>query len=185
MANLQTPPPQPERHLEAEALQVDELMHKVADGAIRIPPFQRELKWEDDDKVELFDSIYRGYPVGTLLFWQRPAPAARASLGRLSLDVPAHATALWVVDGQRRLTTLAEALLGRPVAGERALYFDLTGGVFLCEEARPSERNGGSSRLPLSVVLDSHAPIYFQRVRRAVVTTPPSATAPPPRRGFE
>ena len=101
-ARTQTAPPQLERRPEAKAFQIDDLLTQVPDGAIRIPPFQRGLKWEDKDRLELCDSIYRGYPVGTLLFWKHSAPAARIPLGRLTVDAPARSDTLWVVDGQPR-----------------------------------------------------------------------------------
>jgi hypothetical protein len=160
-ARLASPPQQLERRPEAKAFQIDDLLHKVSDGALRIPPFQRGLKWGDSDRVDLFDSIYRGYPVGTLLFWQRAAPAAQISLGRLTVDAPARSDALWVIDGQHRLTTLAEALLGHPSAGERALYFDLVHEVFTYSKVRPSGNADKLPRVPLSVVLDSSALIEW------------------------
>ena len=52
----------------------------------------------------------RGFPVGTLLFWHRPAPADIVSFGPISLNVLQNTNALWVVDGQQRITTLFAAL---------------------------------------------------------------------------
>jgi len=37
-------------------------------GHVRVPSFQRGLRWEASDVQDLFDSIYRGYPIGSLLF---------------------------------------------------------------------------------------------------------------------
>lgn len=147
------PPPQLERRPEAKAFQIDELLHRVRDGKVRVPPFQRGLKWEDKDRLALFDSIYRGYPIGTLLFWQRGAPPGRLSLGKLSLDAPARSDALWVVDGQQRIITLAETLLGQPGPGARAVHFDLETEAFVYASREADE----TSKLPLSVVLDSAA----------------------------
>lgn len=157
------PPPQLGRRPEAKAFQIDELLPRVREGKIRIPSFQRGLKWEDSDRVAFFDSIYRGYPIGTLLFWQREAPAARISLGKLNIDAPARSDALWVVDGQQRITTLAEALLGRPASGERAIHFDLGKASFIYTRVRDeteakvhSETTANEPpKLPLAVVLDS------------------------------
>ncbi|WP_328708616.1 DUF262 domain-containing protein [Microbispora hainanensis] len=39
----------------------------VRDGRLRIPSFQRSFRWDRDDVVRLFDSVLRGYPIGTLL----------------------------------------------------------------------------------------------------------------------
>jgi hypothetical protein len=60
--------------------------------------------------IKLFDSIVRGYPVGSLLLWVRKSPAQRITLGKLEINAPAADNVLWVVDGQQRITSLANAL---------------------------------------------------------------------------
>jgi hypothetical protein len=93
---------------------------------VRIPEFQRPLRWQWEDVRRLFDSIVKGYPIGNLLLWQRPAPAARIVLGALSLDAPAFSDGWWVVDGQQRLISLANALGHEGARDERfALAYDL------------------------------------------------------------
>ncbi len=44
-----------------------ELLELVENGSIRIPRFQRGQRWGPGDVVKLFDNVYKGYPVGTLL----------------------------------------------------------------------------------------------------------------------
>lgn len=51
------------------------LVRNVLDGAVRVPHFQRSFRWDTRDIELLFDSIPRGYPVGSVLLWQRAAPA--------------------------------------------------------------------------------------------------------------
>jgi hypothetical protein len=107
------------------AFSVAELMDRIKGGEIRVPDFQRRLRWRKRQRLELFDSIYRGFPIGSFLFWQHPAEAGRVEIGRFSTDVDASWNVLWVVDGQQRLSTLAEALLaGPPNAGEPVICFD-------------------------------------------------------------
>ena len=94
-----------------------------------------------------------------MLFWQREAPAGRLALGKLNLDAPARTDALWVVDGQQRITTLAETLLAQPHPGERAIHFDLQLGEFVYAKAQskhePEKEKNDTPKLPLTVVLDS------------------------------
>ena len=45
------------------------LLSDVTKGNIKIPVFQREYVWADEQIMSLLDSIYQGYPVGSLLFW--------------------------------------------------------------------------------------------------------------------
>jgi hypothetical protein len=97
----------------AETKSVRSLVELVMRGRVRIPVYQRDLQWQADDVIALFDSIYRGYPIGSLLFHRRPAPAKLVELGPLKLHAGEHSDALEVVDGQQRLVALA-ASLNRP-----------------------------------------------------------------------
>ncbi|HEX8822480.1 MAG TPA: DUF262 domain-containing protein [Archangium sp.] len=152
------PSPSPlTRRPRATAFSVEDLLDHVRQGSIRIPEFQRPLKWKARDIGELLDSIYRGYPIGTLLFWQREAPAAHIEIGPVQLDAPQTAQALWVVDGQQRLTALTGVLLHPALDGEGnhddfSLYFDLKKEDFV----RPTRRERTPSYwLPMNVVVDS------------------------------
>ncbi|MFE2445585.1 DUF262 domain-containing protein [Streptomyces sp. NPDC059426] len=90
---------------------VENLVNMARSGEIRIPHFQRDFRWQRQDVVRLFDSIVRGYPVGSLLLWRRPAPKQLVRLGSLEIQAPSVSAARWVVDGQQRITSLASALI--------------------------------------------------------------------------
>jgi hypothetical protein len=101
-----------ERRPEARTITVRELLERVRRGEVRIPEFQRPLRWSGAQVRELLDSIRRGYPVGSLLFWKRKAEAdPDLRLGGARISVPAVVDAWWVVDGQQRITALAASLL--------------------------------------------------------------------------
>jgi hypothetical protein len=120
-----------EQRPEATAHQVDDLLAKVRSGQLRLPDFQRKLKWQARDMLDLFDSLYRGFPVGALLLWKRAAGAGPVRYGDLVIEAPERTDALWIVDGQQRVTTLASNLLIRHAPKERALLFDLEEERFL------------------------------------------------------
>ena len=125
-------PPQLPKKPVARTEKVEDLVHMVHRGRVRVPSFQRGLKWEASNVVDLFDSIYRGYPIGSLLFYQQPAKASQIRVGPLLVDAPEEAEAWWVVDGQQRLTALTACLL-RPMPlpvqqqarDPYVLYFDV------------------------------------------------------------
>jgi hypothetical protein len=113
---------------EARAETVENLVLLARRGGLRVPVFQRPLRWDTDDVLQLLDSIYRGLPIGTLLFHKRDADAARIGLGPLVVDAERTPSAWWVVDGQQRVTSLAATLL-RPLPFPReadpfVVYFD-------------------------------------------------------------
>ena len=90
----------------AESITVERLMELVSAGRIRMPKFQREFKWGASDQRDLLDSIYRGYPVGTLLLWKNPPSGSEATRGLRGAAPTPHGELFLVVDGQQRITTL-------------------------------------------------------------------------------
>jgi hypothetical protein len=94
----------------ADTFDIEELVALAWKGNIRVPHFQRDFRWGWIDIYRLFDSIIKGYPIGSLLLWKRRADAAPVHLGALTIRAPRMSEALWVVDGQQRLTGLANAL---------------------------------------------------------------------------
>ncbi|RKH12410.1 DUF262 domain-containing protein [Corallococcus sp. CA047B] len=147
------------RRPETKSFSIEDLLDRVRRGEVRIPDFQRPLRWTADDVRDLLDSVYRGYPIGTLLFWRREAPASSVSFGPVRIDAPSTSQGLWAVDGQQRVTALAGVLL-HPAYGDELgrddfhLYFDLE-----TEELLPPSKNATppSHWLPMNEVLDSES----------------------------
>lgn len=117
--------------LETKTFSVTALLEAIRKGRVRIPRFQRRFRWDDEDRRLLFDSIQAGFPIGTLLLAQSAAPADRVILGGFIAEVPAVENALWVVDGQQRLATLAMGLLDDRPGTNRPIYFDLRDNTFV------------------------------------------------------
>lgn len=84
------------------------LLTDVTRGNIKIPVFQREYVWNDEQIMSLLDSIYQGYPVGSLLFWStKQTLEHERNLGGFNLpETPEDFPVNYVLDGQQRLTTL-------------------------------------------------------------------------------
>ncbi|HBN9509144.1 DUF262 domain-containing protein [Pseudomonas aeruginosa] len=84
------------------------LLNDVSRGNIKIPVFQREYVWDDEQIMSLLDSIYQGYPVGSLLLWStkeklnHERDVGGFELPKTPEDYPVN----YVLDGQQRLTTL-------------------------------------------------------------------------------
>jgi len=124
----------------ADTKSVSDLVHLVVTGQVRIPIYQSALRWGGSDVRSLFDSIYRGFPIGSLLLHNRPAPAADIHLGPLHIHAPEKSSAFDVVDGQQRLVALAAAL-ARPEPIPRTpddpyvVYFDPVDEAFVAPTA--------------------------------------------------
>lgn len=112
-------------------LSIESAINSLLKGNIRIPAFQRGFVW-DADRVALFmDSLYKGYPFGSLLFWRTKQPLrTERQLGPYQLppgdpDYPID----YVLDGQQRLTSIfgvfQTTLDEQPAEGWLPIYFDL------------------------------------------------------------
>lgn len=94
-----------------QVLHLRDLLKWVRQGRVRVPNFQRDFTWDRSRMLNLFDSIRKQYPIGTLLFWE--STRTRPMLEHLGpLNLPEFSGGkLLVLDGQQRLTTLAGVLL--------------------------------------------------------------------------
>jgi len=151
-----------EQRPQARTIKLEDLMAEVRRGRVRVPAFQRALKWGRDDAKLLLDSMYRGYPVGTLLFWETRADPGELHFGNLAISGAGRDDAWWVVDGQQRITSLARTLL--PHAGEPdsfALYFDLDKGQFIAPPKEGELAADAARWLPSTELLDSERLIQW------------------------
>ncbi len=89
------------------------LLHYIDIGDIGLPDIQRPFVWSNTKVRDLFDSMYRGFPVGYLLFWENAAANGTKKIG---LEPKPHPVpARLIVDGQQRLTSLYAVFRGKKV----------------------------------------------------------------------
>lgn len=94
---------------------IQNLVGAVRTGALRLPDIQRPFVWDKVKVRDLVDSIYRGYPVGELMFWNVPGDDDTRGIGTGPKTQSASAK---IVDGQQRLTSLYVVLTGEPVVDD-------------------------------------------------------------------
>lgn len=88
------------------------LIGEIEHGNLALPDIQRPFVWSSSKTRDLFDSMYRGYPIGTLMFWETGAEVGTRQVGGGDGDkVPR----MLIVDGQQRLTSLYAVLTGSKV----------------------------------------------------------------------
>ena len=88
------------------------LVSFIETGYIGLPDIQRPFVWPNTKVRDLFDSIYRGYPVGYLLLWENAFVQDNRPIG---VTPKQAAPTLLIVDGQQRLTSLYAVLTGEVV----------------------------------------------------------------------
>lgn len=136
----------------AETFSVERLLALVGKGKVRIPDFQRRLRWDSKDRLSLFESMFLGYPIGAVLFWKHASPAQRVSFRDLLIDAPAVTDGLWIVDGQQRVATIASELLASENRLEpRAIFFDVEQRKFVEQPTASASKK----LVPLRLVLDA------------------------------
>lgn len=89
------------------------LLHYIDLGDIGLPDIQRPFVWSNAKVRDLFDSMYKGFPVGYLLFWENGSVegAKQIGAGEKKHLVPNRL----IVDGQQRLTSLYAVFRGKKV----------------------------------------------------------------------
>src|SRR2546421_5129914 len=92
---------------------VGKLVAMIKDGELRLPEMQRRYVWPATRVRDLLDSLYRGYPSGTILVWDgdNDAPSKDLAVEQSS----AGFTPKLLLDGQQRLTSLAAVTQGKPI----------------------------------------------------------------------
>ena len=82
---------------------------------IALPDLQRPFVWEDTKVRDLLDSLFVGFPVGTLVFWHTSNDKEARALGA---ERPGLRATTLVIDGQQRLTSLYAVMRGVEVVGK-------------------------------------------------------------------
>jgi hypothetical protein len=108
---------------------LDELIAKN----YQIPTFQRNVVWEQENVKKLWDSIYKFYPLGSILIWKTDLKLQnhRQIGGHQITDTNFSRTEYqYILDGQQRTTSLLTSLYGGNIEGRQGfnplLYVDLT-----------------------------------------------------------
>jgi hypothetical protein len=105
------------------------------DQQLVLPDLQRDFVWSRDQIRLLMDSIMRGYPFGSLLFWQTRflevpyrdfVTDFHPGIVFVPKNKPAGQPLRMVLDGQQRLQSLHIAIYGSH--DKRRLYFNVSSG---------------------------------------------------------
>lgn len=92
---------------------VGSLVEMIRNGELRLPEMQRRYVWLATRVRDLLDSLYRGYPSGTILVWEtdREMPVRDLAVTQDESPFKGHKMLL---DGQQRLTSLSAVVRGEP-----------------------------------------------------------------------
>lgn len=145
------------REIGSEVVKINTFVEeKLSKDKILIPTFQREFVWKPDNIIKLWDSIFRFYPIGSLLYWVTDRYLhTHRKLGGFEFphdedSVRKFKEWAYILDGQQRATSLLVSILGgkgkvkEDQSFDYTLYFDTTNATFFFAndlEKRKSKTN--------------------------------------------
>ena len=139
------------------------IFRKIRAGEYRVPPFQREFVWDYKQVIELLESVYRGFPIGSVLLWTVNKKTFKSETQQrvgFPLVADIYPTS-FVLDGVQRLTTLFGVFASDLTRHDDRLevYFDLESEEFFTT----TERRIHVNCVPLNVVFSTRAFLDEQR----------------------
>lgn len=114
----------------SDPITIRKLIDRITSGDIRIPAFQRDFVWEPEQVAFLLDSIYKGFPIGTVILWKTDTRLkTEKRLGLFELPEPQKDYPVnYVLDGQQRLTSIFSVFQTElaPISAEWTdIFFDI------------------------------------------------------------
>lgn len=100
--------------MQQQNIPIHTLVDMYKRGELRLPEIQRHYVWRATRVRDLLDSLYRGYPSGSILMWETDEPVPTRNFA-IEQDNTAFAGRKLLLDGQQRLTSLTAVLNGDPV----------------------------------------------------------------------
>lgn len=98
----------------AGEIKLRDVVEAVEKGGLAIPQFQRAYVWKKSNCAKLFDSIFKGYPIGTLTLWsttERLSMVKRIANRTFPVPKPGYPVN-YVLDGQQRVTSIYACVNG-------------------------------------------------------------------------
>jgi len=125
--------------LKYETATVRSIIQEYRDGQLVVPEFQREYIWPGNRAAKLLDSLYRTFPISSLLVWETEDPIEHR---RKNEEPKPRGRLGWLIDGQQRVITLSRLMAG----DEIAVAFNLKEDTF-------SRANAATEKDPHSVLV--------------------------------
>ena len=150
---------QPDNHdKKYEALFVE-----IDTGQIKLPMFQREFVWAKEQSAKLIDSILKGFPIGTFIFWKtKEELRSYKDVGNHHLpETPKGDYVQYILDGQQRITSLYAIRKGIRISKDGKIldYKDIFINLDYSEESDEqivvTEKSSGKRYLSVHRVLTS------------------------------
>ncbi len=132
--------------VKSEVVFLGRLLELVLDGRMLVPRFQRPYVWSNPDILSLLDSVFSGYPIGSILVWETDRILeSLPKLGPVSVQRREQGNVSYILDGHQRIATLLGTLKlpekedRRQLGVDWRVFFDLKRLKFLHEPKTGAE----------------------------------------------
>lgn len=136
------------------AVKIDKLLNRIEEGDIKIPAFQRGFVWNQEQVIDLLDSIYNDYPIGSILLWNS-LERLKSTRNIAGFEIPEREPQYpvnYVLDGQQRLSAIfAVFCKNRSIIDESdeysidpetfEIYFNLDDNSFVTKDGQNNENS--------------------------------------------
>ena len=117
------------------------IFRNIDNGQIRMPAFQRDFVWSERQILELLESVYKGYPIGSILFWKIDKRLLKiATPEKVPFPIVEEKYPIsFILDGMQRLSSLY-GVFDYKSEEKKSIFnviFDLREGKFLHEYELP------------------------------------------------
>lgn len=148
---------------DAHTKKYEALFVEIDTGQIKLPMFQREFVWEKEQTAKLIDSILKGFPIGTFIFWKtREELRSYKEVGNHKLpETPDGDYVQYILDGQQRITSLYAIRKGIRITKDgvevdyRDIFINLNYDVTTDEQICVAEKQDGKRYVSVHRVLTS------------------------------
>jgi Protein of unknown function DUF262 len=157
---------QPDNHdKKYEALFVE-----IDTGQIKLPMFQREFVWEKEQTAKLIDSILKGFPIGTFIFWKtKEELRSYKDVGNHRLpETPEGDYVQYILDGQQRITSLYAIRKGIRITKDgveidyKDIFINLDYDLVNDEQIAVTEKLEGKSYVSVHDVLSKPLGMFYK-----------------------
>ncbi|MBN8566590.1 MAG: DUF262 domain-containing protein [Flavobacteriales bacterium] len=162
-------------YVKPEKSRLINLLDDIKSGRIRIPVFQRDYVWKKTQRLELFDSLNNGFPIGSLLFWkpQELVFNFNNKIGPFFIEYNSTNYS-YVLDGFQRVSTLLGALINpftyengvdKNIVSDYIIYYDLKDEEFV--QLRGKEE---IYQIPIYKLIDTFEFLSFSEKIREIIS---------------
>jgi uncharacterized protein with ParB-like and HNH nuclease domain len=116
--------------IDTEIQYLNVILRRIDNGELQIPAFQRRFIWKAPQVISLLESVYKGFPIGSILLWETDNHSVESKSGptRGTSRSLTRNTTTFILDGVQRLTALYRSLLTEEVETQDTIFrvaFDL------------------------------------------------------------